>query len=68
MMDSILLWSATPRVMMIPALMGAIRLTGLLFGAEPIGADDQIWFRLLVAFDVIFTILAVTLVDFVLVG
>jgi len=54
--------------MMIPALMGAIRVTGLLFGAEPIGADDQIWFRLLVAFDVIFTILAVTLVDFVLVG
>jgi len=35
---------------------------------EPIGADDQIWFRLLVAFDIIFTILTLALVEIVLVG
>ena len=39
--------------MMIPALMGAITLSALLVAGEPLGADNQIWFRLLVAFDVI---------------
>ncbi|MBI4908396.1 MAG: heme exporter protein CcmB [Acidobacteria bacterium] len=54
--------------MMIPVLMAAMRLTTLLVNGEAIPADDQIWFRLLVGFDVIFTSLAVTLVDVVLVG
>jgi heme exporter protein B len=54
--------------MLIPALMGAIQLSGLLIAGEPLGADNQIWFRLLVAFDVIFTILSLALVETVLVG
>jgi heme exporter protein B len=54
--------------MLIPALMGAIHLTGLLIAGEPVTTDDQIWFRLLVAFDIIFTMLSVALVETVLVG
>jgi heme exporter protein B len=54
--------------MLVPALMGAIHLSGLLIAGEPLDAGDQIWFRLLVAFDVIFTILALALVETVLVG
>ena len=54
--------------MMIPALMGAIRLTSVLLAGNPIAGDDQIWFRLLVVFDIVFTLLAVALVEMVLVG
>jgi heme exporter protein B len=54
--------------MMIPALMGAIQLTTVLMAGEPLGADNLVWFRLLIAFDVIFTILALALVETVLVG
>ncbi|HXA64912.1 MAG TPA: heme exporter protein CcmB [Bryobacteraceae bacterium] len=54
--------------MLIPALMGAIQLSTVLIAGEPVGAENQIWFRLLVAFDVIFTILALALVEIVLVG
>lgn len=54
--------------MMIPALMGAIQLSSLLVAGQPVGADNQIWFRLLVAFDVIFTALSLALVETVLVG
>lgn len=54
--------------MMIPALMGAIQLSSLLVAGEPLGAENQIWFRLLVAFDVIFTLLSLAVVETVLVG
>ena len=54
--------------MMIPALMGAIQLSTLLVAGDPVGVDNQIWFRLLVAFDVIFTLLALAFVETVLVG
>jgi heme exporter protein B len=54
--------------MLIPALMGAIQLSTVILAGEPIGTDNQIWFRLLVAFDLIFTILALALVEIVLVG
>jgi heme exporter protein B len=53
--------------MMIPSLMAAIRLTAVLISGEPLG-NDQIWFRVLVGFDVIFTLLALALVELVLVG
>jgi hypothetical protein len=33
-----------------------------------VGADDWLWFRLLIGFDIIFTSLAVLLVDVILVG
>jgi heme exporter protein B len=54
--------------MIIPVLMATIQLTMVLINGDPIGADNQIWFRVLVAFDVIFTILALALVEVVLVG
>jgi heme exporter protein B len=53
---------------LIPMLIGAIQLSSLLVAGEPVGADNQIGFRLLVAFDVIFTLLSVALVETVLVG
>ena len=53
--------------MLIPPLMGAIQLTGTIVAGEPIG-DNSIWFRLLVAYDVIFTLLAAALIDVLLVG
>lgn len=53
--------------MLIPPIMGAIQLTTTIIAGEPIG-DNSIWFRLLVAYDVIFTLLAAALVEFLLVG
>ncbi|MCW5980063.1 MAG: heme exporter protein CcmB [Bryobacteraceae bacterium] len=54
--------------MLIPALMSAMRLTTVLISGEPLAGDELIWLRLLVGFDIIFTALAVALVDIVLVG
>ena len=53
---------------MIPALLGAIQLTTLLAVGEPITPDYYAWLRLLVGFDVIYTLLGLALVDTVLVG
>jgi heme exporter protein B len=53
--------------MMIPALMAAMQLTTVLISGEPMG-DNAIWLKLLIGFDIIFTALALALVDFVLVG
>ena len=50
--------------MMIPALMGAMQVTTNLLAGEPLGVG----MRLLVAFDIIFTALAMVFVDTVLVG
>ena len=52
----------------IPALMGAMQLTMELIAGKPIGGDNVIWLRLLVAFDVIFTALSLALIDTVLVA
>ena len=54
--------------MLIPALMGAIQLSTVIIAGEPVGADNLLWFKLLVGFDVIFTILSLALVEIVLVG
>ena len=54
--------------MLIPALMGAIQLSTVLIAGEPLGTDNQIWFKLLAGFDAIFTILSLALVEIVLVG
>jgi heme exporter protein B len=49
--------------MMIPALVAAIELTGAsIMDTEPLG----IWFRLLIAFDIIFTSLALMLAEVIL--
>jgi heme exporter protein B len=53
--------------MLIPALMAAIQLTTVLLAGEPVG-ENWIWLRVLAGFDLIFTSLAVMLVDTVLVG
>lgn len=53
---------------LIPALMGAMLLTTQLISGSPITADNQIWLRVLAAFDIIFTSLALLLVETVLVG
>jgi heme exporter protein B len=54
--------------MLIPALLGAIRLSTVLIAGDPLETDDQIWFKLLAGFDVIFTMLSLALVEIVLVG
>jgi len=52
---------------MIPGLLAAVQLTTPLVMGQPLGADSMIWLRLLVAYDVIFTALALALVETVLV-
>jgi heme exporter protein B len=54
--------------MMLPALMAAIQLTTVLLTGQPPGKENEIWLRLLVGFDIIFTILGVGLVETVLIG
>ncbi len=54
--------------MIIPALMGAMQLTTVLLAGEPVAGDNMIWLRLLIGFDIIFTALALGLVETVLVG
>jgi heme exporter protein B len=53
---------------LIPALMSAMILTSDLLAGVSLGGENLIWFRVLVAFDVVFTALAVVFIDVVLVG
>jgi heme exporter protein B len=53
---------------MIPGLLAAIQLTTALVGGKPLEGDLMMWLKLLVGFDVIYTALAIALVDTVLVG
>ena len=54
--------------MIIPVLIGAILLTNNLIAGGALDPENLIWFRVLVAFDLIFTLLALALVETVLVG
>lgn len=54
--------------MLIPALTAAMTLTTDLINGMPLAGDNLIWIRVLVAFDVVFTSLAVVFIDVVLVG
>jgi heme exporter protein B len=54
--------------MLIPALMSAMKLSVDLMAGKPLGAENEIWLRLLVTFDVVFTALSLVLVETVLVG
>jgi len=54
--------------MLIPCLMSAMQLSMDLIAGKPLGGENQIWLRLLVAFDVIFTALSLVLLETVLVG
>lgn len=53
---------------LLPALLGAMELTGDLVTGTPIGADTITWLKFLVGFDVLFTAATVTLVEYILVG
>jgi heme exporter protein B len=53
---------------MIPCLMAAMKITSQLIAGEPLDADAMVWMRFLIGFDVIYTSLALALVDTVLVG
>lgn len=53
--------------MLVPALIGAIELSRVLITNGKL-AENFIWFRILVAFDVVFTVAALALVEIVLVG
>lgn len=53
---------------LIPCLLGAILLTAELVAGKPIDANHFIWVRLLIGFDIIYTLLALALVETVLVG
>jgi hypothetical protein len=48
--------------------MAAMILTTELLNGDPIGPGNMLWVRVLVGFDVIFTLLGMTLIDTVLVG
>jgi len=54
--------------MMVPPMMAAMILTTDLLAGNPLGPGNILWVRVLVAFDVIFTLLGVSFVDTVLVG
>ncbi len=53
---------------LIPALMGAMRLTSDLVAGKPITADTDAWLKMLIGFDVMYTAVSVVLVETVLVG
>lgn len=51
-----------------PALMGAMQLTATLVSGHPIGPETDMWLKMLIGFDVIFTSVSLVLVETVLVG
>jgi heme exporter protein B len=53
---------------MIPGLLGAIRLSTGLIAGQPIASEDMVWLQLLVVVAVVYTLLGVALVDVVLLG
>jgi heme exporter protein B len=54
--------------LMIPMLLGAMLLTAQLVMGQPIAGDSVVWLRLLFGFDIIFTALALALMETVLRG
>jgi heme exporter protein B len=54
--------------MMVPPMMAAMNLTTDLLGGTALGPGNMIWIKVLVGFDVVFTLLGAALIDTVLVG
>ncbi|MBI5083551.1 MAG: heme exporter protein CcmB [Acidobacteria bacterium] len=54
--------------MLIPCLMAAMQLTTPLLAGQPLQGDLLAWMRMLIGFDIIFTSLALVLIDTVLIG
>jgi heme exporter protein B len=53
---------------LVPALMGAMRLTAVLVMGKPIAGDDLSWLKLLIGFDVMYTAASLVLIETVLVS
>jgi heme exporter protein B len=53
---------------LIPALLGAMQLTGSLVAGNPITSANDSWLKMLIGFDVMYTAVSVFLVETVLVG
>src|SRR5918912_2700871 len=53
---------------LVPALMGAMRLTAVLVLGKPIGGDDMSWLKMLIGFDVMYTAASLVLIETVLVS
>jgi heme exporter protein B len=53
---------------LVPALMGAMQLTMTLIAGAPINAENVMWLKMLVGFDLIYTAVSLVLVETVLVG
>ena len=54
--------------LLIPLLIAAIEITNLLFNAQPSLSEGLLWGRLLIVFDIVFTALALSLADTILVN
>ena len=53
---------------LVPALLGAMRLTTDLVAGQPITADSEAWLKMLIGFDVMYTAVSLVLVETILVG
>ena len=53
--------------LLIPLLIAAIEITNAMFANRPLGADELLWGRVLVVFDVVFTAIALALAETILV-
>ncbi len=54
--------------LLIPLLIAAIEITNSLFANQPLAADELLWGRILIVFDVVFTALALALAETILVN
>jgi len=53
---------------LIPILLGAMKLSTELVAGQPISRDLMVWLKLLIGFDIIFTALSLVLMETVLLG
>ncbi len=53
---------------LVPALMGAMRLTAVLVMGKPIAGDDMSWLKMLIGFDIMYTAASLVLIETVLVS
>jgi heme exporter protein B len=53
---------------LVPALMGAMKLTAGLVAGHPIAGDDVTWLKMIIGFDVMYTAVSIVLVETILVG
>jgi heme exporter protein B len=53
---------------LVPALMGAMKLTAGLVAGNPITGDDMTWLKMLIGFDIMYTAVSVVLMETILVG